>query len=109
MADTITRLLDRLPDREAPRRLLHRLETERPEEFVRLTRASTPQKLASLANLLTLAAYSPWLGDVLFIQPELIGWLTRKKGLERGATRETSSKSSAVSRRAIPVTIRRPC
>ncbi len=88
MADTITRLLDRLPDREAPRRLLHRLETERPDEFVRLTRASSPQKLASLANLLTLAAYSPWLGDVLFIQPELIGWLTRKKGLERGATRE---------------------
>lgn len=89
MDDTITRLLDRLPDREAPRRLLHRLETERPSEFATLTRVTKPQKLANLANLLTLAAYSPWLGDVLFIQPELIGWLTRAKGLERGATRES--------------------
>jgi len=88
MNDTITRLLDRLPDREAPRRLLHRLETERPADFTALTRVAKPQKLASLANLLTLAAYSPWLGDVLFVQPELIAWLTRAKGLERGATRE---------------------
>ena len=82
--DKLEHLIDRLPDREAARRLLPRLEAEQPALF-----ASVRAKPAVLANLMTLAAYSPWLGDVLLAQPEIVEWLARQRNLDRTYTKET--------------------
>ena len=82
--DRLEHLIDRLPDREAARRVLARLEAEQPALF-----ASVRTRPAVLANLMTLAAYSPWLGDVLLAQPEVVEWLARQRNLDRTYTKET--------------------
>lgn len=83
MNQKLEQLLDRLPDREAARRLVARLEAEHPTRF-----ASLQRKPGVLANLMTLAAYSPWLGDALLAQPDTIDWLSRRQHIERGYTKE---------------------
>jgi glutamate-ammonia-ligase adenylyltransferase len=77
------RLLERLPDPEPARRLLARLETECPSQLAALKR-----RPAQFANVLTLAAYSPWLADFLAGDAETIDWLVRLKNLGRGFTKE---------------------
>jgi glutamine synthetase adenylyltransferase len=71
-------LIDRLPDNEAARRVITRLEREHPDRF-----ATVRRKPAVLANVMTLAAYSPWLGDVLVAQPEIVDFLARQRTFER--------------------------
>jgi glutamate-ammonia-ligase adenylyltransferase len=75
-------LVERLPDAAAARRLYARLEAQQPERLERLRR--TP---ALLANLLTMAAFSPWLGDALAGDPEAIDWLC-DGGLARSYSKE---------------------
>lgn len=83
MDEKLERLIERLPDREAARRVVVRLEEERPAQF-----ASIRRKPAVLANLATLAAYSPWLGDVMLAQPDVVDWLARQRNVERGYSKE---------------------
>lgn len=83
MDEKLEQAIERLPDSEAARRLYGRLEAELPAQF-----ASLARKPATLVNLMTLAAYSPWLGDVLLAQPDVVEWMSRQRNLDRGYRKE---------------------
>src|SRR5215216_2322669 len=86
MSDELPRDIEsfirKLPDPAGARSFLERLAGVRPVDFNR------SQLL--LSRLLTIAAYSPFLGETLLRHPEYIDWLQRESehGLDRGKTAE---------------------
>ncbi len=83
MDPQLERLIERLPDGEAARRIVVRLEAEHAARFVALRRNP-----ALIANLMTLASFSPWMGEVVVAQPEIIDYLGRPRSLDRALTNE---------------------
>jgi glutamate-ammonia-ligase adenylyltransferase len=79
----LEQIIARLPDPEAAHRFLARVERELPAQFAAMRRKPTVA-----VNLLTLAAFSPWLGDALLLQPDAIDWLGRQADLDRADTKE---------------------
>jgi glutamine synthetase adenylyltransferase len=78
-----------LPDPEAARTFLLRLETVAP-----LTR---PDDLL-LSRLLTIAAYSPFLAETVLRHPEYISWLKRETEAEFGRVKSAEQMSEELAR-----------
>jgi [glutamine synthetase] adenylyltransferase / [glutamine synthetase]-adenylyl-L-tyrosine phosphorylase len=83
MDPTLQRIVERLPDADAARWFYSRLQADQPERLERLHRAPP-----LLANLLTVAAFSPWLGDALLGDPDAIDWLGSEGNLARSCSKE---------------------
>src|SRR5262245_24963013 len=88
MNPTLEHIVGRLPDPESARRFASRLEAEQPRRFASL-------KPARLANLLTLASYSPWLGDALLLDPDGPDWPAEQRDLARAYSKEELLESLA--------------
>ena len=76
MSEKIENLLADLPDPDGARRFFSDLESKRPAEANWLLRE---QNKGLLADVLALAAWSPFLATTLLQHPEYIGWLGRKR------------------------------
>lgn len=67
-------IIDSLPDAEAARRFLERLESEKPSQYKKLS-ANEPL----FADVSAIAAFSPLLATTVLQHPEYITWLDRER------------------------------
>jgi glutamate-ammonia-ligase adenylyltransferase len=90
--DDLEAFIESLPDRALARVFLDRFESLHPRHAAQLKR-----KPALLARALTLASYSPFLGETLLRHPEHIEWLEREgeQGLSRVKSTEQLSEDLA--------------
>src|SRR5215510_11841287 len=82
-----------LPDAEAARIFLQRLENEHPERAARCWRNSI-----LLLRLLTIAAYSPFLAENLLRHPDDIDWFERENSRGLGFVKTTEQIAEDLSR-----------
>ncbi|PYS91984.1 MAG: hypothetical protein DMF64_10535 [Acidobacteria bacterium] len=88
--DKIETLVRDLPDAAGASRFYERLASEHPRAAERLARAD-----GLLADVLTLAAWSPLLATTLAQSPEYIAWLARERTDTHGRTTEELHESLA--------------
>src|SRR5581483_5439722 len=83
VSQNILSFIDQLPDPPGAERFIERLFEDLP------SRADNWAKDARFfSNLLTLAAYSPWLAQTMLQQPDDIDWLKRERNLQSVKTKE---------------------
>src|ERR1051325_98219 len=88
-SNDIEAFLPSLPDPQGARVFLERLETLQPQQAAKCGRNPL-----LLSRLLIIAAYSPFLAEILLRHPDDIDWFAREteRGIERGKTTEQMSE-----------------
>lgn len=91
-AESIDGLTEDLPDAESAKRFFSELSTKRPSDANKLLRE---QNRGLFADVLALAAWSPFLAITLLQHPEYISWLGRKRRERQNRTPEDLLESLA--------------